>query len=72
MPYLTPNWADFQTPAICRRLILPAKIWPYVSGALEDLANAEHWEQHGDMSPAEIAAIFADAGDDMYDDDCVS
>lgn len=70
MAYLTPNWADFQTAAICRRLILPAAIWPYVSGALQELAEAENWEQFGDMTPDEISQIFAVAGDDMYDDDC--
>lgn len=39
---------------------MPDFLWPFVWGALFDLVDDEQWEEHGNLTPEETAALFYD------------
>jgi microcystin-dependent protein len=60
--YPTPD----NTPGVTTRSVsIPFSMLYYVSGLFFDLAEADRWEQIGDMTPQECAALFLEMAENM-------
>lgn len=57
MPFLTPSESTGDT---TRTFTIPWYLLPYVIGLLIDGADINTWEQYGDLTPEECAALFED------------
>jgi len=58
--WLTPNESSFSAPVKCRTIRLPGELLQYITGALAPLTYPSSWQQHGDATPEQAAAFFAD------------
>jgi len=58
--WLTPD--DLPATTVCKMIELPAGLEYEAAfrGALLQLCEAGNWELHGELTPDEVAAIFAD------------
>lgn len=63
MPFLTPQ-TDSE-PAVAVSITVPAVFFPAVSGALLELSLVENWEEYGNITPDEAAAIIAKSRQSM-------
>jgi len=70
MPYLTPDAPPGTT--ICRTIVIPDDLqWKaIVNGALGELFKAYNFEEYGDLTPEETAAIFLDMWSDYHESEC--
>jgi len=57
MPYLTPTTGEGETSLA---FDVPYYLMPYLTGALFELCDFENWEQYGDLTPEETAALFSE------------
>lgn len=67
----TPSHDESAT-LICRRVALLSYYWPYVSYALEQLAEESNWLQVGDITPEQASQEFALLLANFYDEVCMN
>lgn len=62
--WLTPDLDDFLDSQIERSIVLPGSLFYLVTGALQQLADVENWEEFGDATPEATSQYFADILED--------
>lgn len=66
------RWLTPETAAggnLCRRLSIPVELIHVITGALDQLTNAEAWEPYGTMTPDEAADLCAAMVDEYLQSD---
>lgn len=67
MPFLTPNYSALSSAVVRRSLCLPGELWYLLDGAVQELTESFRFEEHGEMSPLEIAEWFGQVLDEWQD-----
>jgi len=69
--WLTPDLSELEEVQVCRQIVVPVPLLPYVNGALELLAKESNWELYGDATPEQMAQAFMNIIDETAVSECV-